>query len=164
MRSQHHHDVIINYNTKVAHWYADQTLVVKNKFRAGNQHNVYVVVHFRFNNVHVNRNVICFISKMSIFHDEVEIEDMEYDEETETYYYPCPCGDKFEITKVLLGVDINWNVCLHYFSLQILQMNARRVELAEELTSEMCRVVTAFWSWVLIFPNVLGYIYIYIYI
>lgn len=37
---------------------------------------------------------------MSIFHDEVEIEDMEYDEETDTYRYPCPCGDKFEITLV----------------------------------------------------------------
>ena len=37
---------------------------------------------------------------MSVFHDEVEIEDFEYDEETETYYYPCPCGDQFEITKV----------------------------------------------------------------
>ncbi|XP_019852343.1 PREDICTED: DPH3 homolog [Amphimedon queenslandica] len=36
---------------------------------------------------------------MSIFHDEVEIEDFEYDPETETYYYPCPCGDQFEITK-----------------------------------------------------------------
>jgi len=37
---------------------------------------------------------------MSIFHDEVEIEDMEYDDETEMYYYPCPCGDKFQISKV----------------------------------------------------------------
>lgn len=37
---------------------------------------------------------------MSVFHDEVEIEDFEYDEEMETYYYPCPCGDQFEITKV----------------------------------------------------------------
>ena len=37
---------------------------------------------------------------MSIFHDEVEIEDFEYDPESETYYYPCPCGDQFEITKV----------------------------------------------------------------
>ena len=37
---------------------------------------------------------------MSVFHDEVEIEDFEYDEETETFYYPCPCGDQFEITKV----------------------------------------------------------------
>lgn len=37
---------------------------------------------------------------MSVFHDEVEIEDFEYDPETETYYYPCPCGDLFEISKV----------------------------------------------------------------
>ena len=37
---------------------------------------------------------------MSIFHDEVEIEDFNYDEETETYSYPCPCGDVFTITKV----------------------------------------------------------------
>lgn len=38
--------------------------------------------------------------RMSVFHDEIEIEDMEYDEDNETYYYPCPCGDRFEITKV----------------------------------------------------------------
>lgn len=37
---------------------------------------------------------------MSIYHDEVEIEDFEYDEEEEIYYYPCPCGDRFQITKV----------------------------------------------------------------
>lgn len=37
---------------------------------------------------------------MSIYHDEIEIEDFEYDEEEEIYYYPCPCGDRFEITKV----------------------------------------------------------------
>jgi len=37
---------------------------------------------------------------MSIYHDEVEIEDMEYDDESEMYYYPCPCGDKFQISKV----------------------------------------------------------------
>uniref|UniRef100_A0A4X2LU06 Diphthamide biosynthesis protein 3 n=1 Tax=Vombatus ursinus TaxID=29139 RepID=A0A4X2LU06_VOMUR len=36
---------------------------------------------------------------MSVFHDEVEIEDFEYEEETETYFYPCPCGDNFVITK-----------------------------------------------------------------
>ncbi|CAF0735334.1 unnamed protein product [Adineta ricciae] len=33
------------------------------------------------------------------FHDEVEIEDFEFDEESETYYWPCPCGDRFQITK-----------------------------------------------------------------
>jgi hypothetical protein len=37
---------------------------------------------------------------MAVYHDEVEIEDMEYDEEAELYYYPCPCGDKFSISKV----------------------------------------------------------------
>lgn len=37
---------------------------------------------------------------MSIYHDEVEIEDFEYDEEDDTYYYPCPCGDRFQISKV----------------------------------------------------------------
>ncbi|KAJ4921671.1 hypothetical protein JOQ06_003351 [Pogonophryne albipinna] len=36
---------------------------------------------------------------MSVFHDEVEIEDFEFDEETETYYFPCPCGDRFCISK-----------------------------------------------------------------
>uniref|UniRef100_M3ZW28 Diphthamide biosynthesis protein 3 n=1 Tax=Xiphophorus maculatus TaxID=8083 RepID=M3ZW28_XIPMA len=36
---------------------------------------------------------------MSVFHDEVEIEDFEFDEETEAYYFPCPCGDRFCITK-----------------------------------------------------------------
>jgi len=36
---------------------------------------------------------------MTSYYDEVEIEDFEWDEEAETYYYPCPCGDRFEITK-----------------------------------------------------------------
>lgn len=40
---------------------------------------------------------------MSVFHDEVEIEDFEYDEESETYSYPCPCGDCFLITRVKGG-------------------------------------------------------------
>lgn len=40
---------------------------------------------------------------MAVFHDEVEIEDFQYDEDSETYFYPCPCGDNFSITKVSLG-------------------------------------------------------------
>jgi diphthamide biosynthesis protein 3 len=35
---------------------------------------------------------------MTSFYDEIEIEDMDYDEIEETYYFPCPCGDKFQIT------------------------------------------------------------------
>ncbi|GAX12534.1 diphthamide biosynthesis protein 3 [Fistulifera solaris] len=34
---------------------------------------------------------------MSIY-EEVEIEDMFFDEEQLVYTYPCPCGDKFRIT------------------------------------------------------------------
>lgn len=41
---------------------------------------------------------------MATFHDEVEIEDFEFDEELETFFYPCPCGDKFQITLV----DASW--------------------------------------------------------
>ncbi|XP_029164181.1 DPH3 homolog [Nylanderia fulva] len=34
----------------------------------------------------------------SIYYDEVEIEDFEYDEDEGIYYYPCPCGDQFQIS------------------------------------------------------------------
>lgn len=44
---------------------------------------------------------------MSIYHDEVEIEDFEYDEEEEIYYYPCPCGDRFQISKVSYSKQYN---------------------------------------------------------
>ena len=32
------------------------------------------------------------------FHDEIEIEDMKFDEDRQLYTYPCPCGDLFEIS------------------------------------------------------------------
>eukprot|EP00351_Strombidinopsis_sp_SopsisLIS2011_P004033 CAMPEP_0116874142 /NCGR_PEP_ID=MMETSP0463-20121206/5579_1 /TAXON_ID=181622 /ORGANISM="Strombidinopsis sp, Strain SopsisLIS2011" /LENGTH=43 /DNA_ID= /DNA_START= /DNA_END= /DNA_ORIENTATION= len=31
-------------------------------------------------------------------YDEVEIEDMDFDEDDNTFYYPCPCGDKFRLS------------------------------------------------------------------
>jgi diphthamide biosynthesis protein 3 len=34
----------------------------------------------------------------SVYYDEVEIEDFEYDEDEKMYYYPCPCGDEFQIS------------------------------------------------------------------
>ncbi|KAJ8971144.1 hypothetical protein NQ317_003434 [Molorchus minor] len=45
---------------------------------------------------------------MSVFHDEIEIEDFEYDEEEEIYYYPCPCGDRFQVSKeeLLAGEEV----------------------------------------------------------
>ncbi|KAL0484862.1 DPH3 [Acrasis kona] len=32
------------------------------------------------------------------YYDEIEIEDMEFNEEDGSYNYPCPCGDLFIIT------------------------------------------------------------------
>jgi len=32
------------------------------------------------------------------YYDEIEIEDMEYQQDERCYYYPCPCGDRFRIT------------------------------------------------------------------
>ncbi|KAJ1648253.1 Diphthamide biosynthesis protein 3 [Coemansia asiatica] len=32
------------------------------------------------------------------FYDEIEIEDMVFDENINEYTYPCPCGDQFKIT------------------------------------------------------------------
>lgn len=43
---------------------------------------------------------------MSVFHDEIELEDFEYDEELEIYHYPCPCGDRFEISKVRMFTTV----------------------------------------------------------
>ncbi|XP_037676216.1 DPH3 homolog isoform X2 [Choloepus didactylus] len=36
---------------------------------------------------------------MVVFHNEVEIEDFQYEEDLEMYLYPCPCRDTFSITK-----------------------------------------------------------------
>jgi diphthamide biosynthesis protein 3 len=42
------------------------------------------------------------------FYDEIEIEDMTWDPILEIYHYPCPCGDRFEISKgdMLEGEDV----------------------------------------------------------
>lgn len=31
-------------------------------------------------------------------YDEIEIEDMTYDPTLQIYHFPCPCGDRFEIS------------------------------------------------------------------
>ncbi|XP_021097785.1 DPH3 homolog [Heterocephalus glaber] len=36
---------------------------------------------------------------MVVFHDEVEIKDFQYDEDSETHLYPWSCGGNFSITK-----------------------------------------------------------------
>ena len=34
---------------------------------------------------------------MTAVYDEIEIEDMTFDEALQIYTYPCPCGDRFEV-------------------------------------------------------------------
>lgn len=44
---------------------------------------------------------------MTIY-DEIEIEDMDYDAQIQTFLYNCPCGDKFRVTisDLMNGEDI----------------------------------------------------------
>lgn len=42
-------------------------------------------------------------------HDEVEIEDFEWDEDKEEFRYPCPCGDMFVISKVSFDLELILN-------------------------------------------------------
>jgi len=41
--------------------------------------------------------------KMGAYYDEIEIEDMTWDDVKKVYHYPCPCGDRFEISRVQLA-------------------------------------------------------------
>ncbi|CRK13869.1 Diphthamide biosynthesis protein 3 like [Verticillium longisporum] len=44
-------------------------------------------------------------------YDEIEIEDMTFDEDLQVYTYPCPCGDKFAIALDDLRDDEDIAVC-----------------------------------------------------
>ncbi|KAK1754413.1 Diphthamide biosynthesis protein 3 [Echria macrotheca] len=48
--------------------------------------------------------------QLSIY-DEVEIEDMTFDETLQIYHYPCPCGDRFEIALADLRDEADIAVC-----------------------------------------------------
>lgn len=39
-----------------------------------------------------------------LVHDEVEIEDFEYDPDTDSFKYPCPCGDEFSVSRVSIVI------------------------------------------------------------
>ena len=39
---------------------------------------------------------------MTSVYDEVELEDLEWSPEERTFFYPCPCGDRFQISLVSL--------------------------------------------------------------
>ena len=36
---------------------------------------------------------------MGAYYDEIEIEDMAWDDVKKVFHYPCPCGDRFEISR-----------------------------------------------------------------
>lgn len=38
-----------------------------------------------------------------LVHDEVEIEDFQYDSSADTFTYPCPCGDEFVVSRVSMA-------------------------------------------------------------
>lgn len=38
------------------------------------------------------------LAEVENIYDEIEIDDLDYDEDDSTFYYPCPCGDKFRIS------------------------------------------------------------------
>ena len=40
---------------------------------------------------------------MVSYYDEIEIEDMVFDDVKGVYHYPCPCGDRFEISRAQLA-------------------------------------------------------------
>ncbi|KAK8183835.1 diphthamide biosynthesis protein 3 [Phyllosticta citribraziliensis] len=45
------------------------------------------------------------------FYDEIEIEDMTFDPAMQIYHYPCPCGDRFEISLADLRDGEDVGVC-----------------------------------------------------
>jgi diphthamide biosynthesis protein 3 len=46
---------------------------------------------------HISKNGT-IITPTTTVYDTIEIDDMDYDEDEQIYYYPCPCGDQFTIT------------------------------------------------------------------
>ncbi|KAK8165551.1 diphthamide biosynthesis protein 3 [Phyllosticta citrichinensis] len=45
------------------------------------------------------------------FYDEIEIEDMTFESAMQIYHYPCPCGDRFEISLADLRDGEDVGVC-----------------------------------------------------
>ncbi|KAH7102709.1 zf-CSL-domain-containing protein [Auriculariales sp. MPI-PUGE-AT-0066] len=48
---------------------------------------------------------------MGAYYDEIEIEDMTWDAKAGVYHYPCPCGDRFEISKRQLAECEDVAIC-----------------------------------------------------
>ena len=56
---------------------------------------------------------------MSTIYDEIEIEDFDFDPEMGMFYYPCPCGDRFQISQVR---HLMWSLGIILY-LRTLRMN-----------------------------------------
>lgn len=43
-----------------------------------------------------------------LFYDSIEIEDLDFDSDSTMFFYPCPCGDRFQISlnDLLMGKEI----------------------------------------------------------
>jgi hypothetical protein len=49
-----------------------------------------------------------------VFHDEVELEDFEFDADLAAYTYPCPCGD--QVRKIGHEDSVSMSVCKVHIS------------------------------------------------
>lgn len=65
---------------------------------------------------------------MTSYYDEVEIEDFEWDEDAETYFYPCPCGDRFQITKVRIFCPTRIKAVFNFKNTQRLLLGSGTIE------------------------------------
>ncbi|KAK2435644.1 diphthamide biosynthesis protein [Trifolium repens] len=65
-------------------------------------------------------------------YDDVEIEDMEWNEELQSYTYPCPCGDLFQITKEDLKLAFQATTCYRCLNFRCTEME-RAINFAKTL-------------------------------
>lgn len=76
-----------------------------------------------------------------LVHDEVEIEDFEYDPQTETFTYPCPCGDEFTVARVSKLFD--WHYLLVH--LMTIETNYRAISSGGSREwSQVCKMSLVF--------------------
>ncbi len=69
-----------------------------------------------------NCQIITTEPTMGSVYEEVEIEDMQFDEKTQLYTYPCPCGDKFNISLVevcYVTLQCSQVICLSRYSCSV---------------------------------------------
>ncbi|KII84848.1 hypothetical protein PLICRDRAFT_117435 [Plicaturopsis crispa FD-325 SS-3] len=48
---------------------------------------------------------------MGAYYDEIEIEDFAWDDVAQVFHYPCPCGDRFQISRQQLAAGEDVAIC-----------------------------------------------------